>query len=350
MNFLAELDKKQVMSPVGCIVFMLLIYQSTCVQENCAVLEFHNVNNGVLTVYENQTANVAFWMNVSACDQTDELFKIKIHTRTNSGSLEYDGTFTYWKETCTVRPQRCLRCSTPAGPAELFRKVNRSHVQIEWEWDMKDTKFGNFTTIRKELKLNVSYPPSVTNLMVDGKEARGSFVINEGSEVNISCSFEKGNPSTNFLLLDKTGKEIKSSSDEQHLNLSLVLQCKDDWPTIRCQGSGSETNESVSLLVKCRPQFVDKNAKVVETAANIKWILTVKAHTTVIQKCLLMSLTLGENSNREVKCSLTGDPPDLLLIVSLDKEDVAKGGNWGLTLHNEKGSSDTLVFSIQSRE
>lgn len=119
-------------------------------------MEFHKVNNGVLTVSENQTANVAFWMNVSACDQTDELFKIKIHTRTNSGSLEYDGTFTYWKETCTVRPQKCLRCSTPAGPAELYRKVNRSHVQIEWEWDMKDTKFGNFTTIRKELKLNVS--------------------------------------------------------------------------------------------------------------------------------------------------------------------------------------------------
>lgn len=120
------------------------------------MLEFHHLSTDVLSVFENHFAYVTFWINASTCNETTDLSTITVYTRTNSGSLEYDGTVTYYKESCTVRPTRCLRCSTPSGPVELTRKVNRSHVQIEWEWDMKDTKFGNFTTIRKELKLNVS--------------------------------------------------------------------------------------------------------------------------------------------------------------------------------------------------
>ncbi|XP_025102787.1 uncharacterized protein LOC112569262 [Pomacea canaliculata] len=247
MNSRSQLLKHQRMPETAYIVFMLLIYHAMCSHENCAVLEFHHLSTDVLSVFENNFAYVTFWINVSTCNETTDLSTITVYTRTNSGSLEYDGTVTYYKESCTVRPTRCLRCSTPSGPVELSRKVNRSHVQIEWEWELKDMRSGTFTTIRRELKLNVYYQPSVTSLTVDGEESSGNYVISEGHEVSISCSFEKGNPPTNFSLVDQTGKEIKASRGEQHLNLSLALRCKDDWPTIRCEGSGSEKNESVSF-------------------------------------------------------------------------------------------------------
>lgn len=64
----------------------------------------------------------------------------------------------------------------------------------------------------------------------------------------------------------------------------------------------------------------------------------------------MIPFSLGENKNREVNCSLTGDPPDLLLTVIVNKKDVGRGGHWALSFHNERGSSDTLVFNKPSSE
>lgn len=75
-----------------------------------------------------------------------------------------------------------------------------------------------------------------------------------------------------------------------------------------------------------------------------------RAHTTKLESCFLSSLPLEENSNKEIKCTLTGDPPDLLLTVDLNKEDSDKEGEWTLSLLNEKGFSDPLVFSKISRK
>lgn len=54
---------------------------------------------------------------------------------------------------------------------------------------------------------------------------------------------------------------------------------------------------------------------------------------------------------KEVNCTLTGAPPDLLLTLHLDREDRAKGENWQLTFYNEMGStSTTLLFNVNTRE
>lgn len=54
--------------------------------------------------------------------------------------------------------------------------------------------------------------------------------------------------------MDKSGKEMNSSRSEEYLNYSLSVHCKDDWPTLQCQGVGSKENRSVSFLVKCKQE------------------------------------------------------------------------------------------------
>lgn len=122
-----------------------------------AVLHFYNLDTNVTSVLEDQFAKVIFGMNVSTtCDPTNQSYKITVSTRTSSGSLEYDGTIIFWKDLCTDAVLTSVRCITTAGPAELYRKVNRSHVAIEWQWSLRDFQTGQFRTVQKELKLNVS--------------------------------------------------------------------------------------------------------------------------------------------------------------------------------------------------
>lgn len=95
-------------------------------------------------------------------------------------------------------------------------------------------------------------PPSVTSLTVNGRPVNGSIVINESQEVNISCSYDKGNPPASFRLIDEHATEIKAYGEEQHLIYLVKLQCEQDWPTITCEGNSSEKNISASILVNCK--------------------------------------------------------------------------------------------------
>lgn len=100
---------------------------------------------------------MTFGINVSAtCDPTNQSYQIAVNTKTNSGSQEYDGTIVFWKDTCTDTLDKFVRCISQAGPAELYRKFNRSHVAIEWKWRVRDVQSGQFETTQKELKLRVS--------------------------------------------------------------------------------------------------------------------------------------------------------------------------------------------------
>ncbi|XP_025102723.1 uncharacterized protein LOC112569213 [Pomacea canaliculata] len=102
------------------------------------------------------------------------------------------------------------------------------------------------------IRVEVLYPPKVTSLTVGGEDFTGPYFINEGQKVYISCFFDKGNPPATFKLLDKHGQVLKSRRDERYLNRSLTAHCKDDWPTVRCEGSGSKQNRSVTFFVRCR--------------------------------------------------------------------------------------------------
>lgn len=95
-------------------------------------------------------------------------------------------------------------------------------------------------------------PPSVTSLIVNGNEVNGDYIINERKEISISCFVDKGNPQVSFQLLDKYGSELKSDINGGHLNYLLTARCEDDWPMIRCEGSRSVRNRSVSFLVRCK--------------------------------------------------------------------------------------------------
>ncbi|XP_025103197.1 uncharacterized protein LOC112569589 [Pomacea canaliculata] len=240
---------RPIMSPAStttCVAHVLLLMHQTLPLQACAELTFHHFKEEDLSVVENHFFHVTFWVNMSTCKESNTSHKIIVHTRTKTGSLEYDGTITYWNDTCTERPGKSVRCISPTGPAELNRTVNRSHVQIEWE--LISTHSDSSTFIRKNL--TVLYPPKVSSFTIDKNEVNGNYLINEGKEVNISCSFDKGNPQTVFFLLDKTGKEINVSRSEEQLIHSVTVRCQDDWPLVRCEGTGSEKNTSVTLLAK----------------------------------------------------------------------------------------------------
>ncbi|XP_025100903.1 uncharacterized protein LOC112568078 isoform X2 [Pomacea canaliculata] len=322
-----------------CAHVLLLMHQTLPLQA-CPELTFLHFKED-LSVVENHFVHVTFWVNVSTCNEKNTSHRILVHTRTKTGSLEYDGTIIYWRDSCTERPEKSVQCISPTGPAELNRTVNRSHMQIEWE--LISTHSDSPTFIRTNL--TVLYPPKVSSFTIDKNEANGNYLINEGKAVDISCSFDKGNPQTVFFLLDKTGKEINTSRSEEQLTHSLTVRCQDDWPIVGCEGAGSEKNTSVTLLAKCRPQFLDRYPRVVVSGIYENWVFNIKSHTTVVEKCLLWSLPSGNNLSSKVNCNLLGDPPILLLTVAILGNASTKEKIWSLGLYVEGGFSETLVFT-----
>ncbi|XP_025103248.1 uncharacterized protein LOC112569626 isoform X3 [Pomacea canaliculata] len=198
------------------------------------------------------------------------------------------------------------------------------------------------------IPIDVIYPSKVTNLTVDGQEVNSTHLINEG-EVNVCCSFKRGNPPAVFNLLNMNGMEIANKEDksamqtksgEEHLKVSLSVRCQDDWPTVRCEGSGSEINRSVSFLVRCAPQFVDGPVTLVSLQLE-KVTFRVKAHTTIFNKCSLTPTPSQDTFIPKVKCNLSGEPPNLVL--KLHPEENIYQGIWKITLGNEIGYDITTV-------
>ncbi|PVD27202.1 hypothetical protein C0Q70_12356 [Pomacea canaliculata] len=136
------------------LVFLLLVYRGICSQqETCTDLNFYPPTNDVLSVDENDFVNVTFWIKEMACSQTIFFHKVTVHTKTNTGIREYDGTVTYSNDKCSGR--QSIQCISPTGPATLYKQVNRSHVLIEWE--LTSIPSGDFILIQK--KLNVLCRP-----------------------------------------------------------------------------------------------------------------------------------------------------------------------------------------------
>lgn len=96
-------------------------------------------------------------------------------------------------------------------------------------------------------------PAKITGLRVNGEAVNGTHLADENQEVNISCFFTNGNPLVSIRILDNTGHTLSSTKHgDGPLALSLgVYQCQDVWPVIRCEASGSESNRSVAILVRC---------------------------------------------------------------------------------------------------
>lgn len=81
--------------------------------------------------------------------------------------------------------------------------------------------------------------------------------------------------------------------------------------------------------------------KIVDHDSYEIWTFNIKAHTKTIDRCLITKKALGEKSFMEVNCSTSGNPPDLVLTVFVDKKNMLERGHWTLTLRNDRGSSST---------
>lgn len=92
---------------------------------------------------------------------------------------------------------------------------------------------------------------------MNGQEANETYTIAENIEVNASCSFFNGKPSDTVRLLDNRGHEYNSTTHPENVLNGLFtmslgpFHCQDEWPTIRCEVSGSDLNRSVTILIKC---------------------------------------------------------------------------------------------------
>lgn len=120
-------------------------------------LEFFFFDENTGFINENDFVNISFWINTSECEEpNEEYYILESQTKTNKGRLEYDGRIVLWNKSCTVILEESIRCTTETGPAELYRKVNRSHTEIEFLWSWKEYKTKQLRSEKKPLKLNVS--------------------------------------------------------------------------------------------------------------------------------------------------------------------------------------------------
>ncbi|XP_025101242.1 uncharacterized protein LOC112568256 [Pomacea canaliculata] len=247
---------------------------------------------------------------------------------------------------CSYEP-RYLDNSMVTWEMKISQLVSRSLSVMQLYLENK-THNSKTKKIIRRIHIAIVYPPQVTSLTVDGQEVNGTHLINDSQKVNISCSFDKGNPPVTFILVDNNGKELVRGSGP--LTYSLLVHCEDDWPTVRCEGNGSKQNRSVSFLVMCPPKFTENSIKIVHSIELDNITLQVKADTKEVDNCLLTSVPSEDNVTIKVSCTLTGHPPDLALSFSLSKRISSIHGIWMLTLLNKRGYATTMLnFTEESR-
>ncbi|XP_025103329.1 uncharacterized protein LOC112569671 isoform X2 [Pomacea canaliculata] len=307
-----------------------------------------------LTQEENSSININYTINVTTSPDVTDTFSA-LHAFCEGNYLRIACRFVYDKNFSTEFKKDVSRMTGVTCYWEQ-RHVSSSVVALDIYISQVVTRslsamivFTGRIGIPKPIRLirvEVLYPPKVTSLTVGGEDFTSPYFINECQKVNIFCSFDKGNPPAIFKLLDKHGQVLKSAGSDGYLNYSFTAQCEDDSPIVRCEGSGSKQNRSVTFLVRCPPRFVEKPIKIVNLQTFQVLTFRVKAHTTTLTACLLTPEALDNNVTRGVSCILSGQPPDLLLTVHLHKESNISQENWSLILRNEIGSATTTLMII----
>lgn len=155
-------------------------------------LWFQHPSSKTLYIAENEFVNLTFWLNTSECKNPSGDYRMEVEIRRIDGSKEYDGKVALRNNLCSVTYENLVRCTGDRGPAELFRKVNRSHAEIAVIVRWKDEVSGRLKYKEWTVKLNVSYPQTATNHTVNGKDIHSERKMpliedNTGKE-NISTS------------------------------------------------------------------------------------------------------------------------------------------------------------------
>ncbi|XP_025103326.1 uncharacterized protein LOC112569668 isoform X2 [Pomacea canaliculata] len=311
--------------------------------------------NETLRRQENGFINISYTINLTATSLSSDSFTY-IYEACNENRKEISCIFEWRKKRSSsfgkVFGERtgviCFGEQRNLSSSVVTLDIHISQVAMRSLTVMKlSPEVVHIPQITRIIRVEVLYPPIITSLTVEGQEANNDYVVDKGKEVNVSCFFKQGNPPAFFYLLDKHGTELKSSQ-EGILSHSLTAQCEDDWPVVRCEGNGTLQNKSVTFLVRCPPQFDEKSTKIVSLTLG-ESMFRVKAYTTKVTGCLLTPMSLKDNTTTEVNCVLKGQPPDLILWVSLTKEISIFHGNWTLTLRNEEGSSSTAFSVMDSK-
>ncbi|XP_025101028.1 uncharacterized protein LOC112568127 isoform X2 [Pomacea canaliculata] len=297
----------------------------------------------LLNISENSISTDTSRLNVDVCHNNNRTLLCKFirPQQYQNFTVKYNDVS---NDTVCVAERRYFTSSMRTWEIKISQLLTRSITAIYL--DIRDKSLHRQTVL--EIPIDVTYPSEVTNLSVDGQEVNSTHLINEG-EVNVCCSYNRGNPPAVFNLLDTNGMGIANKVDknimetedgEELLKVSLSVRCQDDWPTIRCEGKESKRNRSVSLLVRCAPQFVDGPVTFVSSELE-KVTFRIKAHTTIFNECSLTPTPSQNTSIPKVKCNLSGEPPNLVL--TLHPEENITQGIWKITLGNEIGSANTTV-------
>ncbi|XP_025100801.1 uncharacterized protein LOC112568023 [Pomacea canaliculata] len=235
-----------------------------------------------------------------------------------------------------------VMCDADNSEMRMSLLVSRMYSDVVWELLNK-----NSTLIYlKHTELQVNYPPQITQLIVNEKEADHANIVDEGQTVNISCCFTNGNPPVNISMLDDSDNILGSSSHREGcLVISLEFHCHDPWPTIKCEAPGSELNRSLTILGRCLPKLSFFPAQV-DTLTNIPQGLTLglKSYTSNITNCLMMQLH-PEQTYINVTCTLKGQAPEFNLTLHFNEDPWIRQGNWTLHVTTEMGDTN-ITFEL----
>ncbi|XP_025101768.1 uncharacterized protein LOC112568609 [Pomacea canaliculata] len=224
--------------------------------------------------------------------------------------------------------------------------IKRTHSDVMWELLRQ-----NYTPlVLKHSKLQVTYPPMITGLHVNGQKVNGTHLVGENQEVIFSCFFINGNPPVTIRMVDDGGHTLSSTGNrEGPLTLSRDIRCNEVWPTIRCEAPGSELNKSVAIVVKCLPRFLPLSSEFLDLRRVLHKGLTLllKSYTRNISKCLMTTLFLLSPS-KEVACEVSGSVPDLNLTLHFAANSTIGGGIWTLHVLSELGFSNITIGLVNS--
>lgn len=110
-------------------------------------MNIHSLKGDTVSFPENNYVSYIFWLDTSACKQSQAIYRLEVQTKTKDGTYEYDGRVIQWNNTCIVTYEKSVRCLSKNGPAELYRKLNQTHVEIEWTVSWKEVDSGSLRTI-----------------------------------------------------------------------------------------------------------------------------------------------------------------------------------------------------------
>ncbi|PVD27194.1 hypothetical protein C0Q70_12348 [Pomacea canaliculata] len=286
-------------------IYVLLMLHETALSQNCTFLEFYNFNGDTFEVSENSNVNLTFWLNTSVCKQSDVKYRIEVNTKTDKNTQEHEGQIAQRNGQCAAVLPRSVGCLSQAGPAVFYKKVNRSHVEIEWTWTWQNKDSRKFYTLKKILKLNVSCPPQFVNstVKIDSSSDEQTITLNVKSYSSATgkCVL------TPLSLLHNTQRQVTCNIRGEPPDLDLSFPFANENRSIKewiltYQNEGGSANITIILNKNIEdgtekdPLFTDKNGKMGPLIFTFSVLLIVIIIALVIVAALVVRKKRKENN------------------------------------------------------